>query len=98
METNEGNQGQVTIRIDNERVRIAEWRFGPGEETGHHRHEFDYVVVPMSTGKLKITQNDGSEAMAELETGIPYFRNAGVEHNVINANPEEFAFIEIELK
>ncbi len=30
--------------------------------------------------------------------GVPYFRNAGVEHDVINANPFEFAFVEVELK
>jgi hypothetical protein len=29
---------------------------------------------------------------------VPYFRNAGVEHDVINANACEFAFVEIELK
>jgi hypothetical protein len=30
--------------------------------------------------------------------GQPYFRNAGVEHNVVNANEHEFVFIEVELK
>jgi hypothetical protein len=34
----------------------------------------------------------------ELVAGLPYFRSAGVEHDVRNANPFEFAFIEIELK
>jgi hypothetical protein len=29
---------------------------------------------------------------------VPYFRSAGVEHDVINANGFEFAFIEVELK
>jgi len=29
---------------------------------------------------------------------VPYFRNEGVEHDVINAEPAEYAFIEIELK
>jgi len=29
---------------------------------------------------------------------VPYFRNAGVEHDVINPNSYEFAFLEIELK
>ena len=39
-----------TQLIDNERVRVTEWRFRPGEATGWHRHEFDYVVVPVTTG------------------------------------------------
>jgi mannose-6-phosphate isomerase-like protein (cupin superfamily) len=36
--------------------------------------------------------------VAELVAGQPYYRPAGVEHDVRNANPFEFTFIEIELK
>jgi mannose-6-phosphate isomerase-like protein (cupin superfamily) len=32
-----------------------------------------------------------------LETGVPYFRNAGVEHDVRNPDDQELAFVEIEL-
>ena len=39
-----------TVQIDNERVRVTEWRFAPGEATGWHRHAHDYVVVPLATG------------------------------------------------
>ncbi len=83
--------------IDNERVRVTEWRFAPGAATGWHRHEYDYVVVPISTGKLKLETKDG-EIVADLVTGVPYFRKAGIEHDVINANDFEFAFIETEIK
>jgi quercetin dioxygenase-like cupin family protein len=86
------------VFTDNERVRVAEWRFAPGAATGWHRHEFDYVVVPMLDGKLKIVTEGGAETIAELEKGVPYFRNAGVEHDVINANNYEFSFIEVEMK
>jgi quercetin dioxygenase-like cupin family protein len=86
------------VFTDNERVRVAEWRFAPGAATGWHRHEFDYVVVPMLNGKLRIVTEGGAETIAELEKGVPYFRNAGVEHDVINANDYEFSFIEVEMK
>jgi quercetin dioxygenase-like cupin family protein len=86
-----------TTTIDNERVRVTEWRFAPGAATGFHRHEYDYVVVPMTTGRLGLTGPAG-ESVAELTTGVPYFRSAGVEHDVRNVNAFEFAFIEIELK
>jgi hypothetical protein len=33
-----------------------------------------------------------------LQSGKPYFRQSGVEHNVINATATEFVFIEVELK
>jgi quercetin dioxygenase-like cupin family protein len=88
---------RATVQIDNPRVRVTEWRFAPGTATGHHRHEYDYVVVPLISGRLAITAASG-ETVAELVAGRSYFREAGVEHDVRNANPFEFAFVEIELK
>ena len=87
-----------TIMIDNDRVRVTEWRFGPGQATGHHRHEMDYVVVPITTGRLKILDKDGAESYAGLVEGEPYYRPAGVEHDVINDDDREIAFIEIEIR
>lgn len=87
-----------TVFIDNERVRVTEWRFAPGAATGWHRHGFDYVVVPMADGRLKLVTEGGQASIAELKKGVPYFRKLGVEHDVINANDTEYAFVEIELK
>ncbi len=92
-------QGQAvpTRMIDNDRVCVTEWRFAPGAATGWHRHGHDYVVVPLYDGQLKIVEG-GGEKVADLKKGVPYFRNEGVEHDVINANAFEYAFIEIEIK
>ena len=68
-----------TIQIDNDRVIVTEWRFAPGAETGWHRHEYDYIVVPLTTGKLLLETKDGIDS-AELEAGCSYFRKIGVEH------------------
>lgn len=87
-----------TVKIDNDRTRVTEWRFAPGATTGFHRHDYDYVVVPLGTGQLRIINADGSETLANLSHGEPYARQAGVEHEVINANAEEFAFMEVEYK
>lgn len=78
-------------------VRVTEWRFAPGSTTGHHRHEYPYVVVPMSTGQLALTSAAGV-ATGDLVTGQAYYRPAGAEHDVRNANAYEFVFVEIELK
>lgn len=86
------------VVIDNERVRVTEWRFAPGTATGWHRHELDYVVVPLVDGELELAGPGGERTRAALTMGVPYFRNAGVEHDVINPNSYEFAFVEIELK
>ncbi len=86
-----------TKQLENDQVIITEWRFAPGAETGWHQHGLDYIVVPGMDGKLLLeTQLD--ENIAELVEGQSYFREAGVKHNVINANDFEFYFVEIELK
>jgi beta-alanine degradation protein BauB len=85
------------VHIENDRVIVTEWRFAKGANTGWHRHEHDYVVVPLMDGKVKLETKDGT-SFAEMKKGVPYFRKVGVEHDVINANDGDYAFIEIELK
>jgi quercetin dioxygenase-like cupin family protein len=90
-------RARPTVQIDNERVRVTEWQFTPGAATGWHRHEYDYVVVPMTTGPLRARTAQG-EMVSELVTGWAYFREAGVEHDVSNPNAYEFIFVETEVK
>ncbi len=86
-----------TVFIDNARTRVTEWRFPKrGDATGWHRHEYDYVVVPLMDGFLELVDAEGRVTRAELKHGVPYFREAGVEHNVLNGNDYEFAFMETE--
>lgn len=86
-----------TVQIDDERVRVTEWRFPPGGETGWHRHAMHYVVVPQTTGELLLETPQG-EVRSQLTTGVAYSRPVGVEHNVVNPGDGEFVFVEIELK
>jgi quercetin dioxygenase-like cupin family protein len=88
---------KAIVHIDNERVIVTEYRFARGDSTGWHRHGHDYVIVPLLDGQLKIVSSAG-ESIAEMKAGAPYFRNEGVEHDVINATDGDYAFIEIELK
>ena len=88
---------QASLQVDDERVRVTEWRFAPGASTGWHRHEYAYVVVPLTTGALRIT-NTGGVTEAALTAGVAYSRPAGIEHDVANPNAFAFAFIEVELK
>ena len=48
-------------------------------------------------GELRIVDGEG-EHRAELVFGRSYSRQAGVEHDVINAGPRELTFIEVEIK
>jgi len=84
------------LQVKTGRVVVTEWRFQPGAETGHHAHAYDYVVVPLTDGVLRLEEPSGAREV-RLQTGVSYARSAGVTHNVINANAHEFRFIEIEL-
>ncbi|WP_018717484.1 cupin domain-containing protein [Arhodomonas aquaeolei] len=87
----------ATVQEDNERVIVTEWCFAPGAQTGWHRHEHDYVVVPLTAGRLLLESESGT-ASSELTPGVSYFRTAGAEHNVVNDGDAELAFVEVELK
>ena len=87
----------ATVLIDNDRVRVTRWQFAPGAATGWHKHEHDYVIVPLTEGALELVEPEGNRD-SHLTVGAPYFREAGVEHDVVNANDHEFAFIEIEVR
>jgi len=88
---------KATIFVDNARARVTEWRFPMrGDNTGWHLHEYDYVVVPLFDGFLEIVDKDGNVTKAPMQIGVPYFREAGVEHDVLNGNDFECAFVETE--
>ena len=87
-----------TTQVDNDRTVITRWDFAPGAETGEHVHGYDYCVVPLLDGALKIVDPQGNETLADMKAGASYFRPKGVHHNVINANDFDFAFVEVEFK
>jgi quercetin dioxygenase-like cupin family protein len=90
-------QATATVRIDDGRVKATEWAFVPGGETGWHVHAHDYVIVPLTDGRLLLEEPGGTTRTAGLTHGIPYTRKAGVEHNVINDGEGELRFLEVEI-
>ncbi|HEY4366799.1 MAG TPA: cupin domain-containing protein [Steroidobacteraceae bacterium] len=86
-----------TVQVENDRVIVTEWRFAPGAETGHHVHARDYVVVPITSGTLRLVEPTGPRDV-QMKAGESYARLTGVTHNVVNINDFEFRFVEIELK
>ena len=84
--------------INNNNARVTEWRFKErGDNTGWHKHDYDYVVVPLFDGFLEIDDGTGERKRAEMRIGVPYYREHGVEHDVINGNDFECAFVEVEI-
>lgn len=88
---------KATVQLDNESVIVTRWDFAPKTQTGWHRHGLDYLVVPIIDGIMRLETPEGSHDV-HVKAGDTYHRLAGIEHNVINAGDEHFAFVEIELK
>jgi quercetin dioxygenase-like cupin family protein len=88
-----------TAVSDNDRARVTTWTFSEdGAATGQHRHEFDYIVVPVTGGTFRVTGADGSVTTMTQVPGVPYSRPAGTTHDVVSTSAHEAVFVEIELK
>ena len=92
------NKAKSIIQIDNKLVRITKYLFQPEEETGMHKHQFDYIITPITNGKLILVDKEGNKRNSILVASETYFRTAGVEHNVINISEKKLIFVEVELK
>ena len=85
------------VLIENDKTIVTEWSFDVGDSTGIHTHEYNYIVVPMLDGELKVIDNNG-ETISKLTKGGAYYREKGIKHNVFNNNNFPYSFIEVELK
>ena len=88
---------KANVLIDNDKVKVTDWSFEIGDSTGHHVHEYSYIVIPMFDGELKILEKNNIETISKLFKGGAYYRDKREEHNVFNNNNFPYSFIEIEL-
>ena len=86
-----------TQQSDTPEARVTRWHLPPGSATGHHRHEYDYVIVPVTDGTMTIVSSAGRAPIA-IQAGVSYFRKAGVEHDVLNETARDIVFVEVEIK
>jgi quercetin dioxygenase-like cupin family protein len=93
------SQAHHVVSADDDRVRVTTWTFeAAGAATGRHRHEFDYIVVPVTGGTFTVTNADGSVREMDQVAGSPYLGTAGTDHDVVSSADDEAVFVEIELK
>jgi quercetin dioxygenase-like cupin family protein len=56
------------VVLENERVRVLEYRDSPGQRTSPHFHS-DYVLCALSAFKRRFVLSDGREAVREVRPG-----------------------------
>jgi quercetin dioxygenase-like cupin family protein len=86
------------VLIDDEKTCITRWRFAPGAQTGWHRHEWDYVTIHGSGGRLQLENAAGDIMNIDYVEGSHRAFDAPVTHNAKNVSDVEVVALEIEYK
>ena len=81
-----------------EKTCITLFTIKPGEQTGWHRHENDYVALQQSEGRLHLDYADGTSLDIDYSPGKALPVKAPVEHNAINVGDVDIIALEIEYK
>jgi beta-alanine degradation protein BauB len=82
--------------LENERVRMLEVNFAPGDSIGMHAHP-DHAVYAVTGGKLRVTTSDGKTQVAELKAGDPIWFPAII-HGAKNIGTTHLKLVVVELK
>ncbi|HTL71218.1 MAG TPA: cupin domain-containing protein [Candidatus Eisenbacteria bacterium] len=69
--------------LDNDRVRVSEIKFNPGEKAAMHTHPFPHVVYVIEGGELTITHPDGTSAVMQAKPGDALWMGAET-HEAVN--------------
>lgn len=86
------------VIMENDDMIVTHWVFKPGEQTGWHCHEMDYMPIQLSTGRLRFEFPDGSTKEIDYVPRTASVVPAPLEHNAINISDEEVVALEIEFK
>ncbi len=84
------------VLLENDRVRVLEYRLKPGEKEPMHEHPAG-IVYMLSGAKLKVTGPDGKTEDRPVATGATMWREA-TKHALENVGDTEAHAIAIDLK
>ena len=83
------------VHISEPHVRVTEWRFAPAPRRAGTGTRPTMSSCPCSTATF-CSRSRAAARARRRSSGMSLARREGVEHNVINANPYDYAFMEIE--
>ena len=84
------------VLLENDQVRVLEWRLKPGEKEPMHSHPAG-VVYELSASKLKITSPDGKTEEVTGAAGETFWRTPKT-HAIENIGDTEAHAIAIDVK
>lgn len=86
------------VLMEDDAMIVTHWVFKPGEQTGWHLHDRDYMPIQLSDGKLRFEFPGGETKELDYVPGTSSHVKAPVEHNAINIGDVDIVAIEIEFK
>jgi hypothetical protein len=66
---------KYSVRLENDQVRVLEYRDSPGQKTTLHHHP-NFVLYALSPFKRRLTFADGKTVIREFKAGDVIFMNA----------------------
>ena len=91
-----GESAALSVRFENDRVRVLELRLKPGEREGMHTHP-QYVLYPLTDYRVKNTNADGTVRVFERKRG-DVFWGEPVTHGGENVGETEVHAVIVELR
>ncbi len=85
-----------SLVMENERVRVMNAKFKPGQKAVMHSHP-DHVIYVLKNAKLKITVPGGQSSEIDLKTGQAIWMQSG-QHAAENIGGPEANDLVVELK
>jgi quercetin dioxygenase-like cupin family protein len=83
------------LKMENQRVRVFDVSFKPGDKAVMHQHP-DHLVYVIKGGKLKLTSQGKTDTL-DLKDGDAVFLNAQ-SHEANNVGPTTIDLLVVELK
>ena len=88
------------VLLDNDTTRITFHRIKPGQQSGWHRHEHNYVGYHFQSCDVHVDLNEGATGSIQSQEGKATFYDVGdgFEHNVTVIGDTDLVALEIEYK
>jgi len=85
----------ATVLIENQQSRLIQRHLPKSrEETGRHKDDYIYAVLPFQNGRSKIDDTNNAMGCLEFRAAVPYSRDHGVENGVLSDHDVRLAFIQ----
>jgi beta-alanine degradation protein BauB len=94
----EQSPGIYTVKLENDRVRVLEYRLKPGQKELMHTHSRERVLYDFGNATLRPTAADGTTTTHVGTTGEVTWGTPPITHAAENTGTTDAHYLAIELK